>query len=57
MVNQNLVIFRFIYTLPLTVPLLGLATYLDLITAPYSHQMTVDWPAKIADFAFDIAGV
>lgn len=50
-------ILRAIYTLPVTFPLLGLATLLNYLTLPIASQMKEDWPAKIADLAFEIAGV
>lgn len=50
-------ILRAFYTLPITLPLLGLATFLDFLTLPIASQMKEDWPAKIADLAFEIAGV
>lgn len=51
------VILRAFYTLPITLPLLGLATFLDFMTLPIANKMETDWPAKVADAAFRIARV
>lgn len=48
---------RFLITLPITLPLLGLATYLDFCLAPISNKLETDLPKKVAEVAFEVMGV
>lgn len=48
---------RYLITLPVTLPMLAFATWLDFVLAPVSHKLDDDYPAKVAEAAFEIMGV
>ena len=50
-------IARFVFSLPITLPMLGFATFLDFVLSPISHKLKEDYPEKIAQAAFEIMGV
>ncbi|HJV76042.1 MAG TPA: hypothetical protein VJ654_17610 [Noviherbaspirillum sp.] len=48
---------RFTITLPLTLPILAFATFVDFLLAPVSNQLDYDPAETISEVAFKIAGV
>lgn len=48
---------RFMIGLPVALPMLAFATWLDFALAPVSHQLKTDPPQDIARVAWKILGV